>query len=388
MATLILFDGPEWADLFPLTLTRPCAELRVGIFTIREKWAHYHTREIAYHCADYLRPKYPTTDQSDVLLVNGATIPDDRLWESISSLHIGESLYQQDRLIALRTDQYDATGDISTIAHQPKAIKQEIIRIEYPEHIFLINGDQIQSDFSQITVENKSAPIPDTVRLTGDPKNLLISPSAKVEHCYLNVTDGPIYIGPDAVILDGTMMRGPVAVGTGAAVKMGAKIYQGTTIGPRCKIGGEVKRSVFLANSNKGHDGYVGDSVIGEWCNFGADSNTSNMKNTYGLINLYHIASDQKRRTAEQFCGLMMGDHSRCAINTQFNTGTVCGIFANVYGPPPQTYIPSYSWGSDDIYDIEKAIEIAKIVHDRRKITFSEVDESILRYLYKQYSVS
>jgi UDP-N-acetylglucosamine diphosphorylase/glucosamine-1-phosphate N-acetyltransferase len=389
MVQITLFDGPQWISLFPLTLTRPTCQIRIGCLSIKEKWAMWLQQKIHVHTQKYLRSNFNEEHPRDsgTLLINGSWLPTEVHVDHVKNLRPNQSLWKGTNLLALKVDQYSTDWEYDNIHaladHTTEKVQiPEATIIEFPEDIFLQNGKEIHSDFHLLTKGRKSAPIDPSVSIVGDPSKLFVEEGVSMYHVIMNTTDGPIYIDKNATILEGSMMRGPLYIGESAVVKMGAKLYGETSIGPHCKVGGEIKRSVIQANSNKGHDGYLGDSVIGEWCNFGADTNTSNMKNTYGPINLWDIHKGEKRNTLEQFCGTIMGDHSRCAINTQFNTGTVVGVFANIFGAPPDTYVPSFSWGQQDRYDLDKAIAVAKIVYDRRRQPFTEADESILRHIY------
>lgn len=251
------------------------------------------------------------------------------------------------------------------------------------------NGAAIEADFQWIVRNRQSAPLPDSNRLIGPADRLFIEPDARIEACTLNTTEGPIYIGKNAEVMEGCLLRGPIAIGEGAVLKMGARIYGPTTIGPGCKIGGEVTRSIFIGNSNKAHEGFIGDSVIGEWCNIGADTNNSNLKNNYSEVKLWDYAEESFVRTGTQLCGLFMGDHAKCGINTMFNTGTVVGVFANVFGSGyPRHFIPDFAWGGPDsgfrTYTFEEACATAQRVLQRRNRNLTDLDKAILRHIYEQ----
>jgi UDP-N-acetylglucosamine diphosphorylase/glucosamine-1-phosphate N-acetyltransferase len=260
----------------------------------------------------------------------------------------------------------------------------DVLKINNTWEIFQYNGRALQEDFQLLTAGRNSQPLSDSNRHTGN--QLFIEEGAKIECSILNSSTGPIYIGKEAEIMEGCMIRGPFSLGDHSTVKMGAKIYGPTTVGPHCKVGGEINHSVFFGYSNKAHDGFMGQSVIGEWCNIGADTNTSNLKNTYEDIKLWNYADKTFVDTGLQFCGLIMGDHSKCGINTMFNTGTVVGISSNIFGPGYQrNFIPSFVWGGTSglkAYDVNKAIAVARRVYARRNKEFTEVDEQILRSAY------
>lgn len=394
MAHYVLFDGPYWESLFPLTLTRPVSLLRIGGLTIQEKWEYAFGRHgsVSIHTQPYLRPQFTSPkisyDQA-TLLINGSILPNAFIVSKINNLQIGQSIWAGDLLVATYVKAYSKDWDHTTCTTEHGEGKinvnaESLDIIQYPEQIFLNNGAQIKADVAALTNTRYSQEIPQSVKTVGDAKKLFIEEGVNIQHAIINTESGPVYIGRGATILEGCLLRGPLYIGENAVVKMGAKIYGETTIGPNCKVGGEIKRAVLYANSSKGHDGYLGDSVVGEWCNFGADTNTSNMKNTYGHVQLWDIAHQAKRNTKEQFCGTIMGDHTRCAINTQFNTGTVTGVFANIFGPPPDTFIDSFSWGLSDQYNIDKAIEVAKIVYNRKGKELSLEEERILRHIHDQ----
>lgn len=387
MSQVILFDGPEWENLFPLTLTRPVGHIRIGISTICEKWEKFIKKPIYLHTIQHLKGQYQCADDKESILINGSVLPSDNIYSKIKTLEINEAICHKGNVIALRVEKYDPDIDISQLIYTEKESLSEVSKINYPEDILNINDKLLSEEIYAHIQQHTSHELDPTIAVIGDKQQVYIENSVSISHCTLNVSHGPIYIAKNATIMEGAMLRGPLYIGTNSVIKMGAKIYGNTSIGPQCKIGGEVKRTIVIGNSNKGHEGFVGDSVIGEWCNFGADSNTSNMKNTYGKISLYDIARNKKRITNNQFLGLMMGDHSKCAINTQFNTGTVVGVFANIFGAPPLTYIPSFSWGKEQVYDINKALEVANIVYGRRNRQLSDSEKDVLKKIYQQYRI-
>ena len=382
---IVLFDGPQWEQLQPLTLTRPTAALRVGMTTVADKWSRRFAMEVCYHTKAYLRAKYLHTSQSRVLMINGALMPSTHLVQKLQSLKVNQGLIYKEQIVAMRCDAYDNSATAEDLLKKAECVELDDAEIiSYPEDLLNLNDTWLFQDFELRARVNGQA-APSMTSLIGPSEGLYIHPDAQVYASSINSTDGPVYIDRGAIVMEGSMLRGPLYIGCNSVVKMGGKIYGKTSIGPRSKVGGEVKRVIMQGNSNKGHDGYLGDSVIGEWCNFGADTNISNMKNTYGKVKLYDMSRQRKRLTGETFLGLMMGDHCRCAINTSFNTGTVAAYFSNIFGGRPDSFIPPFSWGSDERYDIGKAIAVAKIVHNRRKIPFTTADESIIRHLYDQY---
>ncbi len=384
---IVLFDDIQWKQLFPLTLSRPCSLIRVGMSTIADKWkqslGNTHTY---YHTADYLRERFKPSMASEALLVNGATLPTPDLVTAIQNLPKGVLLKSGEINVAFKLDDYNyehALGDI--LSGLPTQQIDSVELLQYPEDILRLNDVWIERDFKREDIGILGHIDVDT-KVIGSPEQIHIGAGAMVHAQSINTTDGPVYIGKDVLVMEGAMLRGPLVIHDRSVIKMGAKIYGKTSIGNRCKIGGEVKRAVIHCHSNKGHDGYLGDSVIGEWCNFGADSNNSNMKNTYGKVNLYDIAVGQKRKTDEQFLGMIMGDHCRCAINTQFNTGTVAAYFANIFGEPPSTYIKPFQWGEGGVYDLDKAIAVTRLVYERRAMSFTAGDETIIRHIFQAYA--
>ena len=263
--------------------------------------------------------------------------------------------------------------------------KQEWLRLNHPWDIFRLNGEVLQSDFVRLTDGKTSAKLNDTNVLIGD--EIFLEEGVAVNGAILNADKGPIYLGKDAEIMEGVTIRGPFSLGDHAVVKMGAKIYGPTTIGPYCKVGGEISNSILQAYSNKGHDGFLGNSVIGEWCNLGADTNSSNLKNNYGEVRVWDYEEAKSISTGLQFCGLIMGDHSKSGINTMFNTGTVVGVCANIFGAQfPPKFIPSFLWGGSgqwDLFKMEKAIEVAEKMMSRRQVTFSSEDEKIFQEILR-----
>ena len=388
MKNIILFDDCR-VQLLPLTYTRPVAELRVGITTISEKWQHFMGGKISFHTENYLSAKFPLCVEDDNYLINGSIIPDAALVSAIGKLQTGEMLVKANTIIACRLDKAFAGTFSNQIAEAGKTTQYsgEYLQVKNSWDIFELNDKVIRADFQLITAGRKSLPISKTNNVIS-PENIFIEEGAKVECAFLNAATGPIYIGKDAEIMEGCMVRGSLALCDHSALKMGAKIYGATTIGPGSKVGGEVHNSVFTANSNKAHDGFLGNSVLGEWCNLGADTNNSNLKNNYAEVKLWSYATERFANTGLQFCGLIMGDHSKCGINTMFNTGTVVGVSANIFGAGyPRNFIPSFTWGGAqglDTYPLNKAIETAQKVFGRRKKEFSEVEQKIFEQIFIQ----
>lgn len=381
----ILFDGNVRNQLLPFTFTRSVADIRVGILTIREKWELLLGFTTTTVTEDYLSEKFPFLELEKNILINASFLPSENLVNIIKGLEENQAVFLDDEPIAFFTSEGQEvdfeTFDIIQYEHT------DVLRIEHSWEIFSKNGEAIKRDFEMITKGRDSEPIPEGV-WSKNPENIFIEEGASIEFCTLNASEGPIYIGKDAEIMEGAMVRGPFALCEHSTLKMGAKIYSNTTIGPHSKIGGEVNNSVIFGYSNKGHDGFLGNSVIGEWCNLGADTNNSNLKNNYAEVRLWDYETGGFARTGLQFCGLMMGDHSKCGINTMFNTGTVVGVSANIFGSGfPRNFIPSFSWGGSGgftTYKTEKAFEVAKVVMGRRNIEFSEMDAKILEHVFEE----
>lgn len=390
MKNIILFDPDSREQLLPLTYTRPVGELRIGILTIREKWEKWLNASVSYITKDYLSDKYPIVIAADNFIINGAVLPNIELCNHINALNNNEALTKNGELIAARLDRQQferlmADSDIEELAGR------EIDNIDFTIinnvwDIFYLNDRALQADFSFLTEGRVSHPLSNSNRIIGDSTQIFLEEGAIVECAVLNTRSGPIYVGKNAEIMEGALIRGGLALCEGSKLKMGAKIYGATTIGPNCKVGGEVGNSVLMGNSNKGHEGYLGNSVLGEWCNIGADTNTSNLKNTYEEVKLWNYPKERFVGTGMQFLGLIMGDHSKCGINTMFNTGTVVGVAANIFGSGfPRNFIPSFSWGGASgfqTYDIKKAFITAERVLERRKQVLSTEDRAILQHIY------
>ncbi len=406
----VFFDLPSARTaLKPFTFTRPVAELRVGILTLREKWQHYlgnHSAaaQFSHLTEPYLQQKYPLRWGEDNWLVNAAVCPTAHTTDQVAGLETRESLWQDETWIAARIPREDLPNPTHQEADDYSAWAQHVVEtvksytvVQQPEasdvinhcwDIFKHNGHQIDQDYALLTAERNSAPVEDPYTRLYRPEQIFIEEGAIIRAAIINAEEGPVYIGKNAMIHENAVVKGPFALLEGAHVNMGSKIRNATTIGPHCKVGGEVKNTVFLANSNKGHEGFVGNSVVGEWCNFGADTNTSNLKNNYQSVRLWDYEKKAYEPTGQQFCGLMMGDHSKCGINTMFNTGTVVGVFANIFGSGfPAKFIPSFTWGGTteetSTYRFDKAIEVYERVLARRNQTLSEDEAAILQHVYQ-----
>jgi len=381
----ILFDGSVRDQLLPFTFTRPVADIRIGILTIREKWELLLGFTTTTVTEDYLSEKWPMVELEKNILINASFIPSENLANLVKGLSENQALFYEDEPIAFFSEE-DQEIDFDTF-EIIQYTHDDVLRMEHTWDIFSKNHEAIERDFEWLTKDRTSQPIPETT-VAFHPERIFIEEGAQLPLCSLNAKDGPIYIGKDAEIMEGAMIRGPFALCEHATVKMGAKIYTGTTIGPHCKVGGEVSNSVIFGYSNKGHDGFLGNSVLGEWCNIGADTNTSNLKNNYAEVRLWDYETERFAPTGLQFCGLMMGDHSKCGINTMFNTGTVIGVSANIFGSGfPRNFIPSFSWGGSGgttTYKTQKAFETAQVVMARRKMEFTEEEAKILEHVFEE----
>ena len=380
----ILFDGTVRTALLPFTFTRPVADIRVGILTIREKWEKYLGNTTTTITEDYLSEKYPMVEMPENVLINASFLPNQDLVDMVKALKENEAVFYGDEVIAFFSKQTQAAIDFSK--YTQIAFKGNVLRIENTWDIFSKNGEALQADFDFITAGRKSAPISDTNSLI-NADNIFLEEGASVEYSILNATDGPIYLGKNSEIWEGSLVRGSLALCDNAVVKMGGKIYGATTIGPHSKVCGEISNSVIFGYSSKGHEGYLGNAVLGEWCNIGADSNNSNLKNNYAKVRIWNYATETFDQTGLQFCGLMMGDHSKTAINTMFNTGTVIGVNCNIYVPGfPRNFVPSFSWGGASgftTYMPKRAFEAAKVMMARRKVEFNEQEAKILEHVFE-----
>ena len=395
MSNLILFDDDQWHYLLPLTYTRPTCDLRAGILTVREKWEKYLGQTSTTITQDYLSEKYPLILTEDNLLINGGLLPNPQLVSMIQTLELNEALLEGDILLAARLgkSQFDRLTNGEPL--------QEMVGIDLAEHpniysrlqkpydLFMLARQELLLDYKLLTTGRVSAPISPTNQVI-NPENIFLEEGVTMEYATLNASELPIYLGKGSEVMEGSLIRGGLALGEHSTIKMGAKLYGPNIIGPHCKVGGEVGNSVLQGYSNKGHEGYLGNSVLGEWCNLGADTNTSNLKNNYAEIKLWSYPEERFVASGLQFCGLIMGDHSKAGINTMFNTGTVVGVSANIYGEGyPRNFVPSFSWGGKQgmiTYQINKALEVADTVMKRRKLELTEIDARILHAIFLQSS--
>jgi UDP-N-acetylglucosamine diphosphorylase/glucosamine-1-phosphate N-acetyltransferase len=387
--TCILFDDPSIRQhLLPFTYTRPICEIRVGIITIKEKWEKLLQLNCAFLTADYLQTKYHFAKSCDYLYINGAICPDKTLSDQILKLKQGEALLQNDLLIAVRHNEPGIPVRDNLVCTEYKAPLTVINRVW---KIFKENADQLKADFSLITAGRKSAAITDAHTIVYAPENIFLEEGVNIKAAVLNAEDGPIYLGKNSVVQEGALIKGSFALCENSHVNMGAKIRGDSTIGPHSKVGGEISNAVIFGYSNKAHDGFLGNAVIGEWCNLGADTNTSNLKNNYENVKVWSYVKNGFEDTGLQFCGLIMGDHSKCGINTMFNTGTVVGVSANIYGDGfPRTFIPSFAWGGASgftTYQLKKAFDTTEKVMARRKVTLDEIEKDILKNVFEQSAI-
>jgi len=382
----ILFDDHTWQNLLPLTFTKPVAEIRIGILTITEKWEHYLNGKLTFQTQEYLNQKYKASYTNNAVFINGKICPTPELLAQINQLEFNTGIKKGSTLIAFRSN-IASPLNIADALISSVETSTMYTSVENVWDIFSKNGDAIKADFDLITRGRTSQLLSTSNTVIGDAKQIFLEEGAIVEASILNTNTGPIYIDKDAEIMEGSVVRGPFSLGEHAALKLSTKIYGPTTVGPHSKVGGEVNNSVIFAYSNKGHDGFLGNSVIGEWCNLGADTNNSNLKNNYGNVKLYNYSQKKMIDTGLQFCGLIMGDHSKCGINTMFNTGTVVGVGANIFGGGfPPTHISSFSWGGADgmeEYKFDKMIETASRVFARRNLTVNAVEKDILEKIFK-----
>ncbi|MFH6605107.1 GlmU family protein [Maribacter algicola] len=380
----ILFDGTVRENLLPFTFTRPVADVRIGILTIREKWEKYLGQTTSTITEDYLSEKYPTVKKDTNIVINGSFCPSGELVKRVKNLKNNEAIFKNNEVVAFYSKDADLHFDLSK--YQAIEYDGELLQVKNTWDIFSKNGEALQADFDFLTKGRKSAQISDTNRLI-NAEHIFLEEGASVEYSTLNATEGPIYIGKNAEVWEGAMIRGAFALCNNAVVKMGAKMYGATTVGPYGKVAGEVSNAVIFGYSSKGHEGYLGNAVLGEWCNIGADSNNSNLKNNYAKVRLWNYATERFEQTGLQFCGLMMGDHSKTAINTMLNTGTVVGVNVNLYVPGfPRNFIPSFSWGGASgfsTYLPKKAFEAAKVMMARRGVEFDDKEARILEQVFE-----
>ncbi|UII33115.1 GlmU family protein [Fulvivirga ulvae] len=381
---IILFDDPFIRQsLLPLTFTRPVAEIRVGILTISDKWDKRLEGNISFHTIDYLKEKYPCLAGDNNIWINGALCPSQELIQAIHALTPETALIKGDTILAARTG-YGEYDHLKNLKH--KSFAGQATLIDQPWKIFKENATQLRLDFDLITHDRISEDIMDPHTVVYGEENLFVEEGATIKAAIINAEAGPVYIGKNTVVHEGAIIRGSLALCEGAQLSMGAKMRGDSTVGPYCKVGGEVSNSVIFGYSNKSHDGFLGNSVIGEWCNLGADTNTSNLKNNYANVKIWDYGKSGFKNTDEMFCGLIMGDHSKCGINTMFNTGTVVGVSANIFGSGfPRNFIPSFSWGGAGgfiTYRLDKANEVIDMVMQRRGMIYDSSEQEIIKNIF------
>ena len=389
----VLYDHPDMREaLLPLTFMRPVGKILVGLQTLEDKWKRYLGGRTSFLTVPYLQGKFPMLSEEKNLLVNAAICPDEALTAGVQSLEENHCLVYEDILIAcccsgeklmsIKDKGFDITAFTSIV------YKESVpVIIDRPWKIFANNAAQISADFEILTKNRTSFGIDDPHTIVYGADNVFVEEGVDIKAAVINAEGGPVYIGKDCHIHEGAKIKGPFGILEGSNLNMGAKVRNGSTIGPFCKIGGEINNSVIFGYSNKGHEGFLGNSVVAEWCNFGADSNNSNLKNNYAAVKLWSYLERSFVDTGRQFCGLIMGDHSKCGINTMFNTGTVVGISANIFGAGfPSNFVPSFSWGGSNnftTYRFSKALEVARNVLERREIPLDEQDEKIFKHIFE-----
>jgi len=383
-----LFDHPQQRQqLLPFTFTRPVGYLRVGILTIGEKWQKYLSTDIEYITQDYLSKKYPQPKNlSSIILINGGVCPDKDLVAAIQALEVGQAIAKDGVLVAAHLQEFTSIEELLKV--NTAEYQSTVTIISRPWHIFKQVGAEIRADYSLITKNRISATITDTNTIVYVTENIFLEEGVNIKAAILNAENGPIYLGKNSVIEEGAIIRGPFALGEESTINAQARMRGDISIGPKCKVGGEVSNSVIFGHSNKGHDGFLGNSVLGEWCNIGAGTNTSNLKNNYEKIKIWDFAIGKFIKTDEQFCGLLMGDHSKCAINTMFNTATIVGVAANIFGSGfPRTFIPSFAWGGQAGFSTflpNKVKEMASVSMARRGGVFDQQEEDIINSIFKE----
>ncbi|WP_267406866.1 MULTISPECIES: GlmU family protein [unclassified Chryseobacterium] len=384
---LVFSDAQYWEDFLPLTFTRPVAEMRCGILTFSERWQKIlDNTEISFFTETYLQDKFAEPEKKESLFLVTNFLPTETVIQQIKDLKQGEALVYEDELVAAKINM---DGFSLNQIEKMTDIKEDLIFFKKPTDLFTHNKEAIDFDFELLTKDRISQELSSTNGFLGNQKDLFIEEGAQVEFSTLNTKTGKIYIGKNAEVMEGCHLRGPIALGEESKFNLGSKIYGATTIGPQCKVGGEVNNIIIFGYSSKGHDGFIGNSVIGEWCNFGADSNSSNMKNNYGHVKLWNYRTKAFEDTGLQFAGLIMGDHSKTAINTQLNTGTVVGVASNIFkeGFPPNL-IENFSWGGfkgDEKFKLDKAYEVAERAMARRNVALTDKDKAIMKHIFDAY---
>lgn len=387
MMNCVLFDDSTWQDLLPLTFTRPVSDIRIGILSIREKWKLFF-QEASFSnwtYAPYLQGKYPLLSEKENLYINSKVLPDDAFCAALLNLEHNTGLQQNGHLLAFKGVLKDRQ-QLNDLVLSAEQYTNGVMMVINVWDIFQKNGEAILHDFNKLCRGRKSQPLSSSVTVIGDKSLVFLEEGATCEAAILNTKSGPVYLGKDSEVMEGSVIRGPFALCEHSATKLSTKIYGPTTIGPHSKVGGEINNSVIFGYSNKAHDGFLGNSVLGEWCNLGADTNNSNLKNNYAPVKLYSYTHQKMMSTGLQFCGLIMGDHSKTGINTMLNTGTVVGVACNIYGGGfPPAHIPSFQWGGSEgltTYQFDKFIETAERVYQRRGLTLDSTEKQVLTHLF------
>jgi UDP-N-acetylglucosamine diphosphorylase/glucosamine-1-phosphate N-acetyltransferase len=384
---LVFSDAQYWEDFLPLTFTRPVAAMRCGILTFSERWQKILENEkVSYFTEMYLQDKFKSPEEKESLFLVPNFLPTETVVQQIKDLKPGEALVYEDELIAAKINMKDfSLNQIEKMTD----IKEDLIFFKRPKDLFSYNHHAIDFDFELLTKGKTSQELSSTNGFLGDKKDLFIEEGAEIEFSTLNTKTGKIYIGKNAEVMEGCHLRGPITLGEDSKFNLGAKIYGATTIGPHCKVGGEVNNIIIFGYTSKGHEGFIGNSVIGEWCNFGADTNSSNLKNNYSPVKLWNYRIKEFEDTGLQFAGLIMGDHSKTAINTQLNTGTVIGVASNIFKPGfPPNLVENFSWGGlkdDERFKLDKVYEVAERAMARRKVALTEEDKAILKHIFDTY---
>ncbi|MDR4951410.1 GlmU family protein [Chryseobacterium sp. ES2] len=384
---LVFSDAQYWEDFLPLTFTRPVAAMRCGILTFSERWQKIlENTEVTYFTEMYLQDKFKSPEEKESLFLVPNFLPTETVIQQIKDLKQGEALVYEDELIAAKINM---KGFSLNQIEKMTDIKEELVFFKRPKDLFSYNHQAIDFDFELLTKGRTSQELSSTNGFLGDKKDLFIEEGAEIEFSTLNTKTGKIYIGKNAEIMEGCHLRGPITLGEDSKFNLGAKIYGATTIGPHCKVGGEVNNIIIFGYTSKGHEGFIGNSVIGEWCNFGADTNSSNLKNNYSHVKLWNYRTKVFEDTGLQFAGLIVGDHSKTAINTQLNTGTVIGVASNIFKPGfPPNLVENFSWGGlkdDERFKLDKVYEVAERAMARRKVALTEEDKAILKHIFDTY---
>lgn len=393
---ILLFDDHLRNRFFPLAFTRPLGLLRTGILTQQESWANHLGSMPTFLTVPELAGCHPPVIGEENLLINARWLVFSAYRQDVDALQMGEALVQDGIILAAKCTADDTRlwqstlsppKSLNTITYNKEGDGQPALLLTQLTDLFHTLNQSIDTDFRQVCHGRVSETPDASVTILGDPDKVFIEPGARVEACYLNTRSGPIYIGADSQVMEGAVIHGPVALAENVTVRAGARIYGATTIGPHSKVAGEISNSVIQGYSNKAHDGFLGNSILGEWCNLGADTNTSNLKNNYSEVKIWSYAAHDFVSTGLTFCGLIMGDHSKCGINTMFNTGTTVGVSANIFGGGfPPKYIPSFAWGGADgfeTYALNKALETAERVLERRNLKLSDEQRRLFALLHE-----